>query len=127
MILSFGVIHASVLCSQHKAQLASSWVTVSEDSGVCSKCAKCDLGSNNQKTKGCCKDKTEVLKLDLDQSVAESFTKLSAQQFVMLRTLIPVFLFDQSAESSDDDFIAPNTIPLGRPVPINVLNCVYRI
>lgn len=130
MVFSIGVVNFSVLCQQQTQQTGVELMTMAmnDTSSTCTKCAKCQQSPSCQKNGGCCQDKAEVMKVDLDQSVAKSqLFNLSAEQFALLQALIPTFLFEQGVQTIDADLANHSSIPLGKAVPINILNCVYRI
>lgn len=128
MVFSVGVLNFSVLCQQQTQETGVELVAMNDALSTCTKCAKCQQSPSCQNNGGCCEDKTEVMKVDLDQSVAKSnLFNLSAEQFALLQALIPTFLFEQGAQSIDADLANHSSIPLGKAVPINILNCVYRI
>lgn len=127
LVFSVGIINFSVLCLKLNQQIETETMAALNKSDFCGKCGKCILNPTSKKESGCCKNKTEFHKVDIAQSLAKSNVQLNVEQFALLQAILPLMGFYQVAEPTDATFAHQNSPPTSQTVPINVLNCVYRI
>ena len=87
-------------------------------------CSKCGMSSS--RTKGCCKDEHQFVKLEKDQKVSEisiQLTQLSAATlpaiFVAAAATIPPFHFEP--------YPATHAPPFRSSHAVYLLNCIFRI
>lgn len=127
LIFSVGVVNFSVLCLELSKGKESAELLHVTNPNYCSKCGKCLLDPITGEESGCCENKTELVKVDIDQSLTKSNIKISADEFVLFQTLLPL-LGLQDVEAATQLALSNHTsIPHVNTVPINILNCIYRI
>lgn len=125
LIFSVGMINFSVLC----LELSKGGEAVSNivNPDICSKCGKCLLDPITGEESGCCENKTEFSKVDIDQSLVKQNIKIAAHEFILLQTLLSIAGL-QSVEQTTRVALSNHTpTPLGNTVPLNIMNCIYRI
>lgn len=127
LVFSVGIINFSMLCLQLNQKADTKSMVMTSKPVFCSKCGKCILDPITQEESGCCKNKTELVKVDLDQSLAKSTIKLTVEQFTLLQAILPIIGLKQVTQTTDVTLANHDSTPLGITVPINILNCVYRI
>lgn len=128
LIFSIGIINFSILCLELNKNAEMKSVLVDNKSILCSKCGICIVDPITQEESGCCKDKTELVKQNIDQSIVKSSIKLSIEEFQLLQALLPILGgLHQNDQLSEKNLTFTTAPPRGKYVPINVLNCIYRI
>lgn len=127
LVFSVGIINFSVLClelSQNKEVKELLYVS---NPKFCSKCGKCILDPITGEESGCCENKTEFSKVDIDQSLVKQNIKITANDFVLLHTLFSVIGLQGIEETTHVTLSNHTSTPLGNTVPLNIMNCIYRI
>ncbi len=98
-----------------------------EKPNFCSKCSKCLLDPITGEESGCCENKTEFSKVDMDQSFAKHNIKIAADEFVLLHTLLSIMGLQGVEQTTHVALSNHTSTPLGNTILLNILNCIYRI
>lgn len=132
LIFSTGMISIKMLCLELNKNTEP--IVLADNQKYCSKCSKCVIclsGSMTQEEAeaeaGCCKDNTEFVKVNIDQSLAKTEVKLNTEQYIVLQNVLPFLGLEITNTIDQADLAFYNSSPPQTAVPINVLHCVYRI
>ena len=90
------------------------------------KCDFCGMPTSKSKAKSCCKDEQQQVKVDNSQKLNQTVYDFNAPSVAILST--PILLNDDLVTSAVLNKAAfSNAPPDGKPVPVFIKNCTYRI